>query len=452
MRQDAVASRYGAENERFQRERPESRRLQAEGAQFMPNGTPMSWMAATYRHLPLFVRNGHQLRFEDVDGHTYIDFNLADMSAFTGYAPRELVEGLSARLAAGTQFMLPGEDAVAVARSLAGLFGLPKWQFTLSASQANAEVIRLARVATGRTDVLMFAGKYHGHADDVLVDLENGAPSAEQRGLPAAIADRTRIVQFNDLGAVESALASQEVAVVLAEPAMTNNHALLLPREGYLEGLRELTSAAGTLLACDETHTLVCGPGGLTKRWGLRPDFVILGKSIAGGIPCGAYGMTEAIAAELEYPVEAPEFEYRDRVATGGTLFANALSMAAARITIEKLLTEDAYRRTAELGRDLEGRMRREVEKVGLPWSVQGLSSRCAFYFSPEPPENGADAAAIDLRLVRQWQRLYFANRGIWEAIVGAGPTVGVPATRDDVDAYVAVFSSWLSEAAEIAT
>jgi glutamate-1-semialdehyde 2,1-aminomutase len=446
-----LQERYELERNRFERERPRSRELAAKARRHMPNGTPMAWMVATYRHPPLFVAGGSGARFRDVDGHEYVDFNLADMSAFTGYAPPPLAEAVSGRARMGTQFMLPDEDAIVVAAELARRFGLPQWQLTLSASQANAEVIRLARVATGRERVVMLDGKYHGHVDDVMVDLEGSALVPEQRGLPRDLVERVRIVQMNDLGALERALAPGDVAVLLMEPVMTNNHGLLLPTDGYLDGVREITRAAGTLLAYDETHTLVCGQGGLTARWDLDPDAVIVGKSIAGGVPCGAYGMRPELASLLDYDAESPSFSYSRRIATGGTLFGNALSTTAARVTLERLLTEDAYEHTAQLGTRLVGALRERLERVGVPWSVQQLMARCCLHLAAEPPADAIAARAMDRKLVRQWQRLYFANRGVWEAIVGAGPTVAVPAMDADVDAYVEAFEGWLEQVTQLA-
>jgi glutamate-1-semialdehyde aminotransferase len=243
-----------------------------------------------------------------------------------------VVDAVTRRIAVGGQFLLPGMDAIAVAEHLASRYALPKWQFTLSATQANTEVIRLARRATGRDVILMFDGKYHGHADATLVVLEDGRVVPEQQGVPRWVTHHARIVQFNDVDGLERALAPGDVAVVLTEPAMTNI-GIILPEPAFHETLRRLTRDAGTLLAIDETHTLVAAYGGLTTELGLEPDFLTVGKSIAAGVPLGAYGMIDDIAALIAPPDEhwlvggVPVAE----VALGGTLFANALSMAAGR-------------------------------------------------------------------------------------------------------------------------
>jgi glutamate-1-semialdehyde 2,1-aminomutase len=411
----------------------------------MPNGVPMQWFFTSYAHPAMFVADGRGARFRDVDGHEYVDFNIADMSTFCGYAPEPVVRAVSERVAHGTQFLLPTEDAIWVAEDLNRRWRLPKWQFTLSASQANVEVIRVARVVTGRNATLVFDGKYHGHFDQALVELRDGRLVPEELGLPADVTEQTRVIPWNDADALAAALEPREVAVVLAEPAMTNNHGLILPEPGYHERLREITRATGTLLAFDETHTLVCGPGGLVDRWDLEPDLVSLGKSIAGGIPIGAYGMTEEVATAFE--IDMPED--RDEgptVATGGTLFANALTMAAARATLGEVLGPEAYEHTTALGAALADGLESAVRRVGLPWSIHRMFARSGTTFAPSLPRNANEARATEDRLLTNLLRVYLANRGVWEAIPGAGPTVSVPATRDDVECYVTAFGELLTE------
>ncbi len=340
-----------AEDARFHAERPRSAELWARAWRVMPNGVPMSWHRGSYHHAPLWVADGRGARFTDVDGFTYSDFNIADMSMFCGYAPEPVVRAVSNRMARGNQFLLPTEDAIVVAEELTRRYALPMWQFTLSASQANSEAIRVARVVTGRDKVLLFDGKYHGHFDEALVELApDGSLRAEERGLPVGSEAHTVVVPFNDADALAAALAGGGIALVLTEPALTNNFGLILPEDGFHAELRTLTRATGTLLALDETHTQVVGPGGLTAAWGLEPDLLTAGKSIAAGVPFGAWGMTETIGHVL-LQMKGPDGERGDMIATGGTLFGNALSMAAARATMLEVLTDEAYVSTARLGR-----------------------------------------------------------------------------------------------------
>ena len=268
-----------AEDARFVAERPRSMALQERARRSMPRGVPMAWMDDLYDHPPVWVAHGEGAHFTDVDGHTYLDLYVADMSAFCGHAPAPVTEAVARRMKLGNQFLLPGEDAIAVAEHLAGRYGLPKWQFTSSATQANTEVIRLAREMTGRQTVLLFDGKYHGEGDATLVVAQGGEVVAESRGLPPWITTQARVVAVNDVAAAQAALAPGDVALVLAEPAMTNV-GFLLPQPGFHDALRRLTREAGTLLAIDETHSLVCSYAGLAREWGLAG----LGERMAAGL------------------------------------------------------------------------------------------------------------------------------------------------------------------------
>jgi glutamate-1-semialdehyde 2,1-aminomutase len=426
------------EDARFRAARPKCAELLERGRSVMPNGVPMAWHVGSYHHLPIWVVEGQGARFSDADGFQYSDFNIADMSMFCGYAPEALVRAVSERMKSGHQFLLPVEDAIVVSEELGRRFGMPKWQYTLSASQANTELIRVARIATGRDKVLLFDGKYHGHFDQALVELDaEGRLAPEERGLPANVTEQTRIVPFNDLEALERALEREDIAVVLTEPALTNNFGLILPDPGFHAGLREATHRTGTLLAYDETHTQVVGPGGLTAQWGLEPDFVSAGKSLAGGVPFGAWGMTDALA-ELLTQVKGPDGERSDLAAIGGTLFGNALSLAAAKATMLEILTPEAYAHTQRLGTRLAEGMRLSVQRAGLPWHIHQLACRSGYTFQVKPVRNAAEARACQNDLLTRLIRIWLANRGVWEAIVGAGPVCSVPATDEDVDAYLA--------------
>ncbi len=432
------------EDAEFVAARPRSAELWARAKTSMPNGVPMSWLRTSYDHPPLFVAEGKGARFRDVDGHEYSDFNIADMSMFAGYAPEPVVEAVSRRVAQGTQFLLPSEDALWVAEELGRRYGLPMWQFTLSATHANTEAIRIARALTGRDKVLFFDGKYHGHFDEALVDLREGRLVPEEGGLPRDVTSNTKIVQFNDAAALQAALEPRDVAIVITEPALTNNIGLLLPEPGFHDVLRSITRETGTLLAYDETHTHVVGPGGLTRTWSLEPDVVTIGKSIAGGVPLGAYGMTEPVAEIMQRP--AGRFDEKEAIATGGTLFGNPLSMAAARATLGAVLTNDAYIHTHVLGGRLADGIEKPIREAGLPWTTHRFWPRSGVTFAPAMPRNALEAfAAKDIPLTLL-ARVYLANRGVWEAIVGAGPTCSVSASDEDVDRYVGAFGSLVAE------
>jgi glutamate-1-semialdehyde 2,1-aminomutase len=432
------------ETARFVAERPRSMASLERARATMPRGVPMTWMEDLYDHPPIWVSHGSGAHLWDIDDHRYVDLYIADMSAFCGHAPQPVVEAVAQRMRRGNQFLLPSEDAVPVAEHLAARYGMPKWQFTSSATQANTEVIRIARHRTGREVIVVFDGKYHGHVEDALVVLDDGAVEPEYHGLARGITATTRVVGFNDVAALEQALAPRDVAVVLAEPAMTNA-GFLLPAPGFHDALRRRTAETGTLLAIDETHTLVTAYAGLAGEWGLQPDFLTLGKSIAAGVPLGAYGMTDDLAALLEPPDHkyVVSGEATGEVATGGTLFANALSLAAARTALTEVLTEDAFARTAALGARLAGGLREAIARHVLPWSVTQHGAHAYYAFTPVPPHDGASSRAADDSDLRALMRAFMANRGVWESGWWLGPTVSVAHTEQDVNDYVDVFAEF---------
>jgi glutamate-1-semialdehyde 2,1-aminomutase len=428
------------ERERFARLRPRGLELIDQARACMPNGVPTSWMATLYDHPPILVKRGYGATFTDVDANTYLDFNLADTSMFTGYGVESISRTVGESVMTGSQFLLPTEDCAEVSRELARRFGLPSWQFTLSATVANVEAIRVARAATGRTAVLMFDGKYHGHADELLGELDGAEVAPLGLGVPRDATRHVRLVQYNDLDAVERELSRGDVACVLAEAAVTNA-GVIQPVEGFHSGLRQLASDSGTLLVVDETHTLTGGPGGLTAHWGLEPDMLVVGKSIAGGIPLGAYGMTSDVARVLEH---RPSASFAEEVATGGTLFGNALSLAAARVTLQEALTDAAYDHAAALGGKLADGIETAAAAHGLEWRAHRLFNRSGYTHAPALPVNALQARrTFDLELFNL-QRLYMANRGVWEAIDSAGPACGIQTSEADVDRYLEVLDEFL--------
>jgi glutamate-1-semialdehyde 2,1-aminomutase len=426
---------HARELARFREARPRTLAMVRRARAHMPNGTPMAWMASD-NDQPVYIDHGQGPGFTDIDGFGYVDFNASDMAMFCGHANPAIVAAAAAQLARSTQFLLPTESSVEVAEELARRYPVPQWQFTLSATQANTEAIRLARAVTGRDVIVLFQGHYHGHFEEGLVDLKDGAESAVQRGLSKGVTGRVRIAQFNDPATLRAALEPADVALVLTEPAMTNWIHLLAPEPGWHEALRDLTRRRGTLLCLDETHTHVVGPGGATGLWQLRPDMVTIGKAVAGGLPMGAYGVT----AELGEQLDAAR-----NVATGGTLFGNPLSAAAAKAALTEVLVPDAYQHASALGGELADGIGAAIASAGLPWTAIRLGPRSGQWYGPRP-RTGAEAHALtDDRLTRL-MRVWLANRGVWEALPGAGPTACVPATRADVNRYIEAYGELLGE------
>ena len=401
----------------------------------MPNGVPMVWMAF-HEDQVVYIDRGQGPGFTDVDGFGYVDFNASDMAMFCGHANPAIVAAVQAQAARSTQFLLPTEASVEVAEELARRYPVPQWQFTLSATQANTEAIRLARAVTGREVIVLFQGHYHGHFEEGLVDLDGGQVAALERGLSKGVTGRVRIAQFNDPDTVRAALAPGDVALVLTEPAMTNGIHLLLPEPGWHEALRDLTRRHGTLLGLDETHTHVVGPGGATGLWHLDPDVVTIGKAVAGGLPMGAYGVTAGLGGQLDVA---------RHVATGGTLFGNPLSAAAAKAALTEVLVPGAYAHAAALGGELADGIEAAIGAAGLPWTVIRLGPRSGQWYGPRP-RTGAEAYTLTDDLLTRLIRIWLANRGVWEALPGAGPTVTVPATRADVARYLDAYGELLAE------
>ncbi len=440
---DRIESLLERELARFVEERPRSADLRRRASGSMPGGVPVSWMVQLHGHPPVYVGSGEGAYFSDVDGHRYFDTNIADTSMFGGYGPEPVVRAVADRTRRGTQFLQPTEDAIHVAEDLARRYTLPSWQFTLSATTANTEAFRLARYATGRDVVLMFEGKYHGHGDEMLVRLgEHGTSEPEMLGLPARVTSQTRLVQFNDVGALSAALSRGDVACVVTEPALTNL-GVIQPDPGFHEALRRLTRETGTVLVLDETHTQICGPGGLTKRWGLEPDVVTLGKSIGGGVPIGAYGVTAELAERIAADEEA---DYEDTGGVGGTLAGNALSLAAARATLAEVLTDEAFAGMTELATRYREGVQAAIDRHGVPWCIVQLGARAEYHFYPEPPRNGGQAEAMIDGELDDYLHLYTLNRGIVMTPFHNMALMCPATSAADVDRHSEVFDAALGE------
>jgi glutamate-1-semialdehyde aminotransferase len=435
----------GREETRFVAERPRSAKLAGAAVQSMPHGVPMSWMAKWPGAVPVFVEAAQGAHFTDVDGHDYIDFCLGDTGAMAGHSPKATLVAIERQLARGITSMLPTADAVAVGTELQRRFGLPYWQFTLTATDANRHVIRYARHVTRRPKVLVFDYCYHGSVDEAFATLDSAGRVVARRGnigAPVPPSETTAVVQFNDLAGLEAAFATGEVACVLAEPAMTNI-GIVMPEPGYHEALRELTRAYGVWLIIDETHTICAGPGGYTKAFDLEPDVLVIGKSIAGGIPAATFGLS----AELNDLVQrSVELEDIDVGGVGGTLAGNALSLAAIRTTLAEVLTDEAFARMLPLGDRWANGVQKALDAHDVPWHVTTLGCRAEYAFSPTQPRDGAEAASGDDFELQQYLHLFALNSGILLTPFHNMALMCPSTTADDVDQHTAVFEECVAE------
>jgi glutamate-1-semialdehyde 2,1-aminomutase len=429
---------------RFADEHPRSEALFRRARKSMLNGVPMPFMTEWPGRFPIYGVSADGAEVRDADGHSYVDLCLGDTGAMTGHAPPPALEALMDQFRHGATHMLPTEDWIWVSEELGRRFGLASWQFTLSATDANRFVLRLARELTGRSRVLVFNWCYHPTADDTIVAVIVGgaAPRPGNVGPPVDPALTTRVVEFNDLEALERALAELDVACVLAEPAMTNI-GIILPERGYHEGLRELTRRYGTLLVIDETHTLCAGPGGCTRAWGLEPDAIVVGKPIASGVPVAAYGFSQELAERILQHFD-PELSVTGGL--GGTLAGSALGARVARATLEHVLTDEAYVRMIRLGERYEESVSSAIVDAGVSWNVTRLGCRAEYRFQPLAPRNGAESAEREDRPLMRLMHLYALNRGVLLTPFHNMALMSPATTEAHVDRHTAVFREALAE------
>ena len=430
--------RFRTERERFAATHPASAERYAAASAHLLGGVPMAWMKRWPGSFPVFAREAHGARVTDVDGHEYVDFALGDTGAMTGHALAVVTQALAAQAARGITTMLPSVDAIWVAGELTRRFGLPRWQLAMTATDANRFVLRLARHLTGRPKVLVFDWCYHGTVDETLVTVApDGGTVARPSNLGPQVdpAVTTRVVQFNDVAALEAALAHGDVACVLTEPALTNI-GIVLPQPGFHEALRDVTRRAGTLLVIDETHTICAGPGGATAAWGLEPDLLTIGKPLGGGMPAAAYGMTDEVAARL---AEFLDSDGVDVSGIGGTLTGNALALAAMRATLANALRDEDFAIATPLAERWAAGVARVIDDLGLPWTVQRLGCRAEYWFCP-PPSNGAEAAAAVDAELDAFFHLYALNRGVLLTPFHNMALLSSSHAEADVDLHTEVF------------
>ncbi|HET8592115.1 MAG TPA: aspartate aminotransferase family protein [Solirubrobacterales bacterium] len=434
-----LAALIEREERSFIERHPRSRELFERGRRALLAGVPMPWMTEWASPFPVFAAEAAGARFTDVDGNEYLDLCLGDTGAMTGHSPPPTAAAVAERAARGITLMLPTDDASRVAEELARRFGLPRWQFALTATDANRFALRLARAITARPRILVYAWCYHGTVDESFaIEVEGETRSRPDNiGPPVDPSVTTRAIEWNDVDALARALAPGDVACVLAEPAMTNG-GIVLPDPAYHEALRELTREHGTLLVIDETHTFCAGPGGYTAAEGLEPDILTIGKAIAAGIPAAAYGMTESVAERVT--AHHRMLETSDVGGIGGTLAGNALSLAAIRSTLEEVLTDAAFDRMIRVAGRYETGVNEVIAARGVPWHATRLGCRVEYHFRPTPPRNGSEAIAADDAMLGRYMHLHALNRGILLTPFHNMALMCPETTDADIDLHTAAF------------
>ncbi len=432
-----LADLRAAEEQRFTDLHPRSAELAERARGPLLAGVPMPWMTRWPGAYPVFAASASGARLVDVDGIEYVDLCLGDTGAMTGHALPQVAEAVAHQTATGITTMLPSEDAVWVGEELARRFGLPSWQLAMSATDANRFVLRFARHLTGRPRIAVMDWCYHGTVDETLAVLDGDrvVPRPGALGPQVDVAVTTAVVPFNDLDALDRRLSEGDVACLLMEPALTNI-GIVLPDDGYLEGVREITRRHGVLLVIDETHTLCAGPGGCTRAWGLDPDFVVVGKPIGGGVPSAAYGMTAEIADQLSGPMLGHEI---DVAGVGGTLTANALALAAIRATLSTCLRDEDFATAVPLAGRFTAGVAEAIARHDLPWHVQRLGCRAEYWFCPPPRDGAAAAAAVDDEL-EGFMHLWALNRGVLLTPFHNMALFSPHHTELDVDRHTEVF------------
>ena len=428
----------------FHTNHPKSHVLYQRARKSLHGGVPMLWMVRWAGSFPVFVKEAKGVHFTDVDGIDYIDFCLGDTGAMTGHSPDATIKTIQEQIQKGITLMLPYEDVIWVGEELQRRFGLPYWQFALTATDANRFALRMARLITGRTKILVFNYCYHGSVDETLIVLdEEGTPIPRPNNMGPQIDPllTTKVIEFNDVAALETALSARDVAAVLAEPVMTNI-GIIHPEPGYHEALRELTRKYGTYLIIDETHTICTGPGGYTASFGLQPDFLTIGKPLAGGVPAAVYGFTEEVSQLFSSRLAVDD---ADVGGIGGTLAGNALSIAAMKATLQYVLTDDFYDKAIKLQERFTEGIENVIKEFNLPWIVKRLGNRSEYWFRPTPPRNGGEAfAAIDHELDR-YMHLFALNRGILMTPFHNMALISPDITELDLDYHTRVFREAIS-------
>ncbi|MDG1351958.1 MAG: aspartate aminotransferase family protein [Sulfitobacter sp.] len=424
--------------------RPRCRAALDAGAAPWLNGVPMHWMRDWPSPFPLVVKKAKGARLTDLDGNRLDDFCLGDTGSMFGHAPPAVARAIRRQANRGLTYMLPSKAALRAGALMSAHFGDFIWQMTLSATDANRNALRVARAITGKRKVLVFNGCYHGTLEDTMIELSAGQTVA-RAGLVGQGFDLTKgavCVEFNDLEGVADALAQGDVAAILTEPVMTNS-CMVLPQPGFLDGLRALADAHGTMLIIDETHTQSSGRGGYTGQHGLAPDIFVIGKCVAGGMPTALWGMTAAVAKRFQtYDAARPS----GHSGMGTTLAGNPMQFACLEATLSDVATPEAFDHMNAGAARLAKGLGAAIEQAGLPWHVLRVGARVEFICSPGPLLNGSQATAAHHPSLEGALHLGLLNRGCLIAPFHNMMLVSPVTTDNQIDRLITAFTEVITE------
>ncbi len=446
--QAAIGELLDREQERFARLHPRSAAAWAEGQKHFLYGGPSHWMRRWAGGFPVYAAEAKGAHIRDIDGHDYVDFALGDTGGMCGHAPEAVTRAALRQLQNGTTMMLPTEDSLWVGEELTRRFGLPYWTLTTSATDANRGAIRIARMITGRDKVLVFSGCYHGGVEEAHVEIRDGKIGMRNMIHPNGVDHSavSKVIEFNDVAALEAALAPGDVACVLTEPLMTN-FGMIPVADGFHDALRAITRRTGTLLIIDETHTISCGPGGYTRLNGLEPDMFVAGKAIAGGIPAGLFGVSQEVAERLWkiVPRANPRLRQSAHLGFGGTLAGNALTVATMRAVLEEVLTPANFETMIATATQLAEGARAVIAANKLPWHVTQVGVRAEIMFMPKPPRNGADVIASRQPDLETLLHAFYMNEGILVTPFHTMFLMCPATTTADVDRHSEIFARFVA-------
>jgi glutamate-1-semialdehyde 2,1-aminomutase len=437
----AMAAR---EAKRYAAARPKTRAALDAGAGAYLGDVPMHWMRDWPMPFPMLVKRAEGARLTDVDGFRIDDFCLGDTGSMFGHSPAPVARAIRRQARRGLTYMLPTETALEAGALLNRRFGPYRWQIATTATDANRFALRVARAVTGRPKVLVFNGCYHGTVDDTMIELRDGHTHARQ-GLVGQVEDLSLVaeaVEFNDLSAVEAALAKGDIAAILTEPVMTNS-CMVLPQAGFHDGLRTLSRRYGALLIIDETHTISSGLGGYSRVHSLSPDIFVAGKCVAGGMPTAVWGMTDEVAARFaEYDAHRPS----GHSGMGTTLSANPMQFACLKANLAEVMTPEAYAHMEKGAERLSAGLRRVIEAHRAPWHVVRVGARVEFICAPGPLTNGAEAATAHQPELEAAIHTALLNRGSLIAPFHNMMLVSPVTRKRQIDRLIAAFDEILTE------